>query len=179
MSAHAYTESERARASLACRAQRILAAERRGELLVGAGFIVVAVALAVIGGVEGSFSLPIAALYVLGIAVAGHVRFDIGRGRGFTVPTQAVFVPMLFAVPVSIVPLLVMLALALGMAPMILTGGVAPSRILTVPGNSWFSLGPAVVLLLAHDRYPNGHWGVLLLALGAQFVCDFAANAVR
>jgi putative nucleotidyltransferase with HDIG domain len=40
-------------------------------------------------------------------------------------------------------------------------------------------LGPAVVLLLAHDRYPNGHWGILLLALGAQFVCDFAANAVR
>jgi putative nucleotidyltransferase with HDIG domain len=48
-----------------------------------------------------------------------------------------------------------------------------------VPGNCWFSLGPAVVLLLAHDHYPDGHWGILLLALGAQFVCDFAANAVR
>jgi putative nucleotidyltransferase with HDIG domain len=179
MSAHAFRESERARASLAARAQRMLADERREELLVGAGFIVVALALAVIGGEEKSFSLPIAALYVLGIAVAGHVQFDIGRGRGFTVPTQAVFVPMLFAVPVSLVPLLVALALALGMLPLILSGHESPSRILRVPGNSWFALGPAVVLLLAHDRYPNGHWGILLLALGAQFVCDFAANAVR
>jgi putative nucleotidyltransferase with HDIG domain len=179
MSAHAYTESERARASFAARAQRMLADERREELLVGTGFIVVAIALAVIGGVEESFSLPIAALYVLGIAVASQVRFDIGRGRGFTVPTQAVFVPMLFAVPVSLVPLLVALALALGMAPGILSRKVPISRILTVPGNSWFALGPAVVLLLAHDRYPDGHWGILLLALGAQFVCDFAANAVR
>jgi putative nucleotidyltransferase with HDIG domain len=179
MSAHGYTESERARASFAARAQRMLADERREELLVGAGFIVVALALAVIGGGEESFSLPIAALYVLGIAVAGHVRFDIGRGRGFTVPTQAVFVPMLFAVPVSLVPLLVALALALGMVPLILSGHESPSRLLMVPGNSWFALGPAVVLLLAHDHYPNGHWGILLLAIGAQFVCDFAANAVR
>ncbi len=130
MSAHGYTESERARASFAARAQRMLADERREELLVGAGFIVVALALALIGGVEKSFSLPIAALYVLGIAAAGHVRFDIGRGRGFTVPTQAVFVPMLFAVPVSLVPLLVALALALGMVPLILSGHESPSRLL-------------------------------------------------
>ena len=34
-------------------------------------------------------------LYVVAIAVAGNVRFDVGAG--FTVPTQAVFVPMLFA----------------------------------------------------------------------------------
>jgi len=177
MSAHAFNESERVRASFACRAQRMLAAERREELIVGAGFIAVALALAVFGGVDRSFSLPIVALYVLGIAVAGHVRFDIGAG--FTVPTQAVFVPMLFAVPVALVPLLVALALALGMAPMILLGRVSPSRILTVPGNSWFALGPAVVLLLAHDHNPDGHWGILVLALGAQFVCDFAASAVR
>jgi putative nucleotidyltransferase with HDIG domain len=177
MSAHAITEAERTRMSFAREEQQMPFTERRGELIVGAGFIVVAVALAVIGGVHESFSLPIAALYVLGIAVARHVRF--GVGTGFAVPTQAVFVPMLFAVPVAIVPLLVALALALGMAPMILRGRVSPSRILTVPGNSWFALGPAVVLLLAHDRYSDGHWGILLLALGAQFVCDFAANAVR
>jgi hypothetical protein len=151
--------------------------ERRGELLVGGGFMVVAVALALVGEMSQSFSLPILALYVLGIAVASQVRFEIGAG--FTVPTQAVFVPMLFAVPVSLVPLLVALALALGMAPMIISGRVSPSRILTVPGNCWFAVGPALVLLDAHDRNPDGHWGILLLALMAQFVCDFTANAVR
>ena len=112
MSAHAFNESERVRASFARRVQRMLVVERRGELLVGGGFMVVAVALALVGEISQSFSLPIVALYVLGIAVAGHVRFDIGAG--FTVPTQAVFVPMLFAVPVALVPLLVALCAGAG-----------------------------------------------------------------
>jgi putative nucleotidyltransferase with HDIG domain len=185
MSAHAFTESERARASFASRGQRMLAAERRGELLVGAGFIFAAVGLALLGGTSTNayasastnVSLSIAALYVLSVAAAGHVRFDVGAG--FTVPTQAVFVPMLFALPVAVAPLLVALSLALGMAPEILSGKVPVSRMLTVPGNSWFAWGPALVLLLAGDHNPDGRWGILLLALAAQFACDFTANAVR
>jgi putative nucleotidyltransferase with HDIG domain len=177
MSAHAITDVDRARMSFALRDERMPSAELRTELLVGGSFIVAAVALAAIGGTE-DFSLSIAALYVMGIAAAGHVRFEFRAG--FTVPTQALFVPMLFAVmPVSIVPLLVALALALGMAPSILSGRRSASRILTVPGNSWFAWGPAVVLLVAHDQNPDGRWGILLLALAAQFSCDFAASAVR
>jgi putative nucleotidyltransferase with HDIG domain len=88
-------------------------------------------------------------------------------------------VPMLFALPVALVPLLVALGLALGRAPSILRRTMPMSRLLTVPGNSWFAWGPALVLLLAHDGNPNGRWGILLLALAAQFVCDFGANAVR
>ena len=163
----------------------MLAAERRGELLVGAGFIFAAVGLALLGGTSTNayaststnVSLSIAALYVVSVAAAGHVRFDVGAG--FTVPTQAVFVPMLFALPVAVVPLLVALALALGMAPEILAGRWRSSRMLTVPGNSWFAWGPALVLLLAGDGNPDGRWGILLLALAAQFACDFTANAVR
>jgi putative nucleotidyltransferase with HDIG domain len=177
MSAHAFIESERVRASFASREQRMLAAELRSELLVGGGFMLAAVALSVLGGGEDGFSLPIAALYVVSVAAAGHVRFDVGAG--FTVPTQAVFVPMLFALPVAVVPLLVALSLALGMAPGVLRGNVPISRVLTVPGNSWFAWGPAVVLLLAGDRNPDGRWGVLLLALAVQLVCDFTANAAR
>ncbi len=179
MSSHALTESERVRASLAAARQRMLPGERRGELIVGAGFIVAAVSLALLGAghTSMSLSLPLAALYVLSIAAVGHVRFDIGAG--FTVPTQAVFVPMLFALPVELVPLLVALGLALGRVPAILRRRVPVSRILTVPGNSWFSWGPALVLLLAHDTDPDSRWGILLLALAAQFACDFAANAIR
>jgi putative nucleotidyltransferase with HDIG domain len=177
MSAHAFIESERVRASRATRSQRMLATERRSELAVGASFVVVAVALALLGGSNARVSLPVAALYVVSVAAAGHVQFDIGAG--FTVPTQAAFVPMLFALPVALVPLLVALALALGMAPGILLRHAPSSRILTVPGNSWFACGPALVLLLAHDRNPDGRWGVLLCALVAQLACDFAANAAR
>ena len=177
MSAHAFIESERVRASFACRAQRMAPAERRGELAVGSCFLAAAVALALVGGPNRGLSLPLAALYVLSMAAVGHVRFDIGAG--FTVPTQAVFVPMLFALPASLVPLLVALSLALGMTPAILAKRVPASRMLTVLGNSWFAVGPALVLLLAHDHSPEAHWGVLPLALVAQFGCDFTANVVR
>jgi hypothetical protein len=177
MSTHALIESERVRAARASREQRMPTIERRADLVVGAGFVLAAVALALLGGRNASVSLPLAALYVVSMAAVGHVRFDVGAG--FTVPTQAVFVPMLFALPVALVPLLVALSLALEMAPAILGRKVPASRMLTVPANSWFAWGPALVLLLAHDRNPEGRWGILLLALAAQFTCDFAANAVR
>ncbi len=177
MSAYAFTESERLRASFVGRAQRMVDAERAAELTVGAGFVLAALALAILGDGSRSMSAPVAALYVAGIAAIGAVRFDIGAG--FTVPTQALFVPMLFAVPLSIAPLLVALALALGTAPAVLLGRVPVSRLLTVPGNSWFAVGPSIVLALAHDLRPDAHWGVLVLALAAQFLCDFAANAAR
>jgi len=177
MSAHALIESERVRASHASAETRMLASERRAELVVGTGFVVAAVALAVFGGTGAGLSLPIAVLYVASVAAVGFVRFDVGAG--FTVPTQAVFVPMMFALPVALVPLLVAFALALGMVPMILSRHVAVSRMLNVPGNSWFAVGPALVLLLAQDHDPDGRWGILLLALFAQFACDFGANAAR
>ncbi|MGO9319722.1 MAG: HD-GYP domain-containing protein [Solirubrobacteraceae bacterium] len=148
----------------------------RGELLVSAGFLAVALALVQLGGVSG-FSLPTAVLFVLAIAVAGNVRFDVGAG--FTVPTQAIFVPMLFTLPVSVVPPLVAIALALGMLPRIIRRNDSPSWLLTAVSNSWFAVGPAAVLLIANDHRPNGAVGVLLLALAAQFACDFAACATR
>jgi len=177
MSSRTFIESERVRASLRSGEQRMPAGERRVELIIGAIFIVAAVALVGLGGLDSSGSLPVAALYVLAVAVLSQVRFDIGAG--FTVPTQAVFVPMLFAVPVAVVPLLVAVALALGMLPAILRRNVPASRLLTVPSNSWFAWGPALVLLLAHDRDPDGRWGILVLAMAAQFACDLAANAAR
>jgi putative nucleotidyltransferase with HDIG domain len=177
MNAHAFIESERLRASFAGRELRMIGAERRGELVVGAGFLAAAITLALVGGSERGLSLSVAALYVLALAVSANVRFDVGSG--FTVPTQAVFVPMLFALPVSLVPLLVALSLALGTAPMILAKRVPLSRILTVPANSWFAVGPSIVLLLGHDQLPDVDWALLLLALAAQFACDFCANAVR
>jgi putative nucleotidyltransferase with HDIG domain len=176
MAAHAFTESERVRASFAARKQRMPDPERRSALFVGGGFLVAALTLLLLGGGQRGLSLPVVALYVLGVAAASKVRFEIGAG--FTVPTQAVFVPMLFAVPVSLVPLLVAMSLALAMTPSIIAGRAPLSRILTAPGNSWFAVGPSLVLALAHDRSPDGRWGVLALALLAQCICDICSSAV-
>jgi putative nucleotidyltransferase with HDIG domain len=177
MSANSFIESERLGASFAGRTQPLVDAERSAELLVGSGFLLAALALVVASGGDRGVSPAVALLYVVVLAAIGAVRFDIGAG--FTVPTQAVFVPLLFAVPVALVPLLVVISLALGMAPAIIAGRVPFSRILMVPANSWFAIGPAVVLALSHDHRPDGRWGVLVLALAAQFACDFCANAVR
>ncbi len=177
MSASLIIESERARVSFLREGQRMAFAERRAELVVGGSFTCAALALALACPFNRGLSPAVAVLYVAGVAVAGRIRIDVGAG--FTVPTQAVFVPMLFALPVSLVPLLVALSLALGMAPAVAGRRVSPSRLLTVPANSWFAFGPALVLLLAHDSSPAAEPGVLLLALTAQFVCDFTASAVR
>jgi putative nucleotidyltransferase with HDIG domain len=174
LSAHAYIQSERLRASFAEREQRMVDAERRSALIVGAGFVVAATALAVLGSAQHGLSLSAAALYVVGFAAASEVRVEIGAC--FTVPTQAVFVPMIFAVPSALAPLLVALALVLAPLPAILSGRAPISRMLTAPGNSWFAIGPALVLTLAHDHDPNGHWQVLALALLAQFACDLCSN---
>ncbi len=176
MSAHAFTESERLRASFAGREQRMVDAERHSALVLGGGLLAAALALALLGGSDRGVSLPVAALYVIGVAAASEVHVEIGTG--FTVPTQAVFVPMIFAVPSSLAPLLVTLSLALAVTPSILVGRAPLSRMLTAPGNSWFAIGPALVLTLAHDHNPDGRWGVLALALLAQFTCDFCSNAV-
>jgi HD-GYP domain-containing protein (c-di-GMP phosphodiesterase class II) len=86
---------------------------------------------------------------------------------------------MLLAIPAALVPLLLMMAWALGMLPAVLTGRLAPSRLLTAPGNSWFAIGPALVLVLAGHRHPIGHPDVLALALTAQFAGDFLSNLLR
>lgn len=152
-------------------------AERRSEAVIGCAFLLAATALALIAGVGRGFSLPVAAVFVLSMAIAAHIRFDVGAG--FTVPTQVVFVPMLFAVPSALVPLLVALSLAVGMLPAVLRRDVPPGRMLIVTGNSWFAWGPALVMLLTRDHRPDAHVQVLLLALAAQFIGDFLANVVR
>jgi putative nucleotidyltransferase with HDIG domain len=177
VSAYAIIESERARSSFLRQGRRMELAERRGELVVGGGFMCAALALALTGSAGRSLAPATAALYVLSLAVAGHIRIDVGSG--FTVPTQAVFVPLLFAVPVALAPLLVALALVLGMLPAVLQRRVSPTRLLSVPANSWFALGPALALRLAGEPGPDAEIGVLLLALLAQFTGDLAASAIR
>src|SRR5207302_1656844 len=98
-----------------------------------------------------------------------QVESPMGRWVGRPMSTQAVFVPMLFVLPAKDVPVLVALALAIGLAPAVLRGRVPPSRLIAALGNSWFSLGPAAVLVLANDHLPYERLSTLLLALAAQF----------
>ena len=161
-------------------------AERRGELIVGGGFVCARCcgASRLAGSARADASSltadRLAALYVVGLAAAGHIRIDVGSG--FTVPTQAVFVPLLFAVPLPLVPLLVALALALGMPPAVL----ARPHLAEPPADGARqqlvrARAGARAAARATNQPPTARrsLGVLLLALLAQFACDFTANAAR
>jgi putative nucleotidyltransferase with HDIG domain len=177
MSTHALDEPELLRATFADELSPLAPSERRAELVVGGGFVAGAFGLALLAPTTGRFLPLVAAMYVCALALAGHVRFHIGSG--FTVPTQMVFVPMLFALPAALVPLLAAFALALGMLPDVVRRRTPWPRLLLGLGNSWFALGPAAVLVFAHERGPGVSVLILVAALGAQLSGDFLGNALR
>ncbi|MGO9901166.1 MAG: hypothetical protein ACLP0J_16065, partial [Solirubrobacteraceae bacterium] len=78
------------------------ASEWLAEGSLAVGFVVVVACLWVLDPPHAFAVLP-AALCVVVLAVATRVRFDMPFG--FTVPTQLAFVPLLFAMPVVLVPI--------------------------------------------------------------------------
>jgi putative nucleotidyltransferase with HDIG domain len=124
-----------------------------------------------------AFALVPAALCLLVMVLATRVRFD--TPFGFTVATQLAFVPLLFAMPVAIIPVAVPAVLMIARLPEVLAGTHRPSRLLKEISNSWFAIGPVAVFALA-DIKPADAGPVLLIgALAAQFVIDFAVSTLR
>src|SRR5207249_4637453 len=89
--------------------------ERRAEYLMAAAFIVAVVLLALLEPGHRSFSAPL--VVALTVAYAGASRIEFQVGGGYTVPTQLVFVPMLFAAPLAAVPVMLAAGLAAVGAP--------------------------------------------------------------
>jgi putative nucleotidyltransferase with HDIG domain len=155
---------------------RLTARERLVEVLVGGGFVIAAAVL-----VASSSHTPAwtnFALTVVALAAASRVIFEVGST--YTVPLQLVLVPMMFVLPPGFVPLAVATALVLGKLPEVLVRRTPPGRLLMALGDSWFAVGPALVFAVAAPGAPDGRdWPLYLLALGAQFICDFAASSLR
>jgi putative nucleotidyltransferase with HDIG domain len=151
--------------------------EWRAEIVVGGGFVLATLALAL--AVPSSRALdPAAAVLVLvTMALASQVRFEVASC--YTMPTQLVLVPALFMLPPQAVPGIVALALAAGKAPALIRSRAPFENILLPLGDSWFSLGPATVLALAGSPGPTeGAW-LLVPAVIAQFAVESLATAMR
>jgi HD domain-containing protein len=152
--------------------------ERHVELLAAAAFMAVAIPMAVLFSPPRSLNWGLAAALVVSYAIAARVRFH--TGTYWTVPTQLIFVPMLFLLPTPVVPLFIPAALILGRLPEYLSGEVHPSRALLMIGDAWYAIGPALVLTLAGATSPDwGDWPIYLAALAAQFGFDLARAIVR
>jgi len=150
--------------------------ERVAELVTVAGFVAATAALWV-ARPPGSFNVWPALLCMVLLALAVHVEFD--TPFGLTVATQLAFVPLIFAMPVALVPVAVVVSLLVAALPQVLTGEVRPSRLVKRIGNSWFAVGPAAVFVIAGTQPRHAGGWLLLAALGAQFLVDFATSAVR
>ncbi len=124
-----------------------------------------------------AFALLPALICVLVLALATRVRFD--TALGFAVPTQVAFVPLLFATPLAFVPLAVVLAWTIARLPDILRGRTPAGRLLQVPGNSCYALGPTLVFVVANVEPVHAGAALLISALAAQCVLDFAVTSLR
>jgi HD-GYP domain-containing protein (c-di-GMP phosphodiesterase class II) len=141
-----------------------------------AGFLVVAFALPVlIDSSRSPSGLTVVAL-IVAYAAASQARFEVGTG--LFLPTGLIFVPMLFLLPLGWVPAAICAALLLGSSTDLLRRGLPLERVLVVPLNSWYSIGPVVVLALAGERPPTlSDWPLYVAALAAQCLVDYAIQA--
>ena len=152
--------------------------ERGRELLLAAGFLAGAGALAALAEPARDWDVVRAVVLVLAFAVAARIELDVGQG--YTVPTQLVFIPMLLLLPTTWVPLLVAAGWLLAKLSEVVAGRIHPERAIVAFGNSWFAVGPAAVLVaLDADRPAWDLWPAYLVALVAQFAGDLAAATIR
>jgi putative nucleotidyltransferase with HDIG domain len=125
----------------------------------------------------GAVSPAPALVCVLVFVLATLVRFD--TPFGFTDATQLGFVPLVFAVPVAVVPIAVAFGLALAWLPEIKTGKLRPIRMLGIPMNSFLAIGPVAVFAIANVEPRHAGPILLLAALAAQFLVNFMVLALH
>ena len=160
------------------RAPRVTGAELRPELAMAAAFLTAAVAVAVWIPATREWDWPLAVALITSYAVVSRISFHVGAV--VAVPTQLVMVPMLFALPVPMVPLAVGAGLILGGLPNVITGRAPPERLVLSLTDSIHALGPALVLGLAAAGELNpSDWPLYAAAFIAQSALDLLVTLVR
>jgi putative nucleotidyltransferase with HDIG domain len=119
-------------------------------------------------------AIGLAALYALAL----QVSFTVGAGCGAAV--QLAYVPMLVLMPPALAPVLVLAVLTLTRVPEYATGRRYPDRLVVAFGDTWFTIGPALVLtLLPVGHVGTGDWWVFALCLPAQLLTDIVVSSAR
>ena len=155
-------------------ARRLLITEASAAAL----FIAVAGALAVFASASRPLSLAALAVTVIAYLVAGRVQYPVGSS--WTAPTQLVFVQMLFVLPTPFVPLIVAACSLADQVPAAFGGRLSSTRLVARVGDSFYALGPALVLVaFGAQNFSWGRWPVYLLAFAAQVAFDAGAGLGR
>lgn len=150
-------------------------------MVVEAVFATVALAVALLLPQVSDAAAPqplVVVALVVAFAIVFRVEFDVGAG--FVSPLQLVFVPIVFLVDPGWAPLVVIGGLVLGRLHDIVREHNPGRQLLVAVGNSWFAIGPALVLVLGNVTTPSmEHWPLYLLALTAQFAGDTITGMAR
>ena len=152
--------------------------ERVISALMGGTFLVTAIAMAATGSNQRSPGVGVVVALILAFAALTNVDFEIGAGMA--IPTQLVFVPMLFLLPLGWVPLAVAAGYLVSLCVDVVRGVRHRERVLPLLGSCWYVIPPVAVLLVWGDGAPRwDHWPVYIAALGAQFGADLASTLIR
>ena len=160
------------------RLQRLARRELLSFVVFAGGFIAVALLMAVF--IPSQRSPGVFAVLILVGAYAAAFRLDFEVGTGSAVPTQLILVPMLFVLPVGLVPLAVAAGIVVGSLDEYARGSLRLGRVALRVVTAWHAVGPALVLGLAGERSPSlSDWPLYVAALLSQFVLDAACSMGR
>ena len=154
------------------------AAERLISAGLGGAFLFAAIGVALLTHSQRSPSLAVVAVLVLAFATLANVEFEVGAGSA--IPTQLMFVPMLFLLPLGWVPLAVAAGYWMSLNADVVRGRRHQQRVLVLLCSCWYVFGPVCVLLVWGEGAPRWSlWPVYVAALAAQFGADLASTLLR
>jgi HD-GYP domain-containing protein (c-di-GMP phosphodiesterase class II) len=160
------------------RRQRLGARDSQFSFVTAGAFVVFAILSAVFIGSYRSTQPLVIITIVAAYAIAATVEFEVGVGSA--VPTELVLVPMLFLVPLGLVPACVGAGLLLADIPRYWRREAHPERAVQLVMSAWYVAGPVIVLAAFGATEPKlSHWPIYALALVAQFAIDFVISTSR
>ena len=166
-------EEQRAR-----RLHRLARRELTSVVVFSGGFLAAAVLLVLL--VPSHRHPGWAASLVLVAAYAAAFRLDFEIGTGSAIPTELILVPMLFVLPVGLVPLAVAGGIVLGSVEECVRGSLRVGRVPMRLMIAWHAVGPALVFAIVRERGPRLlDWPLYALALFSQFALDTLCAAGR
>jgi HD-GYP domain-containing protein (c-di-GMP phosphodiesterase class II) len=160
------------------RVRRLSSRERFVNLASAVAFAVAATAIALLVPNERESSLFLIAIVFGSYVAVSRVRFEFGGG--YVSAEQLLLVPAVVLLPLPLVPALVALAATLSLVPEMLDGGWHRDRWTASIADSWFSIGPVLVLAaLAPGNASLDYAPIYALALAGQLIVDLAWVLVR
>jgi HD-GYP domain-containing protein (c-di-GMP phosphodiesterase class II) len=156
---------------------RMSAAEIKAEIVVGVALLAAVAAMFVLDPRSHQVDPATFAISVALLALSHAARIDLPHA--WTSPVQLALVPTLFLLPAWLVPVAVICAIVLARLPEVFRGETSPARLLLAPGNAWFTVGPAALLLAAGSPRPEDVSVAILVAmLAAQIGTDFVMSTI-